>query len=191
MAFFESFFVDTYVADLTLFFPCHTSSDSSFHNAPSLIPRNTHQPASPFNGRAFCQNINDQSFHEQSETRTRFSPEYIDLPSAMLGAINSGNSCMDEGFELARIQMPPNPFFGMIPACQLLTAFRTSPKHLALMLEPNIHTAFRRLQVNFVHKPGALDAQNLSVKINISHRRSPPGNRLHYAATHGKPGRTI
>ncbi len=143
-----------------MFLSCQTSSDRSFHNPQSLIPRNTHQFASPFHGRAFYQNINDQPFHEQSKPRTKFSPENFDLLDAMFRAIHSGYFCMDECFELARIQMPPNPLFSMISENQFLTAFRASPEHLALMFESNIHMSYRRLQINFVYKPGGRDAQS-------------------------------
>jgi hypothetical protein len=82
-------------------------------------------------------------------------------------ALHSRHPGVKIRLELAGVQMTPDAFRSMIVYRQLRPAFRTNPAKSFLMDRPDIHTAAADIQLNTLHFPGLLQAQDMAIKFGI------------------------
>ena len=82
------------------------------------------------------------------------------------------NPGMEEGLELAGIEMTPHPGLGRVPTSQLAATGRTAPADAGSML--NVHTASGRIQLDVGNKPRVAQPQNPRIQVRVLHGR-PPG----------------
>ena len=69
--------------------------------------------------------------------------------------------------------MPPYPLLGMVPAGQRLLALRTRPHVAGRMINPDLHSFFRHLQLDSIHEPRPAQTQHPLVQLRISHGHPP------------------
>ena len=92
--------------------------------------------------------------------------------------------------KLTRIHVAPDPFLRMVPAGECLATFGAFPMDAKIMLYPDINPLLGNLQLYSGNIPRAFKAQNLFIKIGVTHQNPPFGDSLYHITTHGKVGRT-
>jgi hypothetical protein len=123
------------------------------------------------NGGALAQHIDDQAFHEQGEAPFGLGPRHFDLKHAVLRAFHARDSGMEEGLELAGIEVTPCSRLGMIPTSQLAATGRTAPSDTDSMLNMDIHPASCRVQFDVGNKPRVAQPQNPRIQVRVLHAR--------------------
>jgi len=174
VTFAEGLLIDTKIACGGGLLPGLPSSDSSIHDVPGLIPADPHEPAGAGHGGTLAQHIDDQTLHEQGKTPFSLGPRHFHLKHAVLGALDARNPGMEEGLELAGVEVTPHPRLGMIPASQLAATGRTAPSDASRVLNMDIHTASGRVQLHVGNKPRFAQPQNPRIQVRVLHGR-PPG----------------
>lgn len=119
-----------------------------------------------------AEELDGHAFHEQHEAEPGLGPSGPGLAHAVLRAVLPGNAGVDEGLELAYVQVPLGPFIGVIAAGQFASAFGACPQDYLLVGLPYAHLSGLRLKLHDLYVPRTVDAQNLRVKIDIFHRRN-------------------
>jgi hypothetical protein len=113
---------------------------------------------------------NHKAFKEKGKTGPGFSPGDLDLEHAMFGAIDPGNASMQICAKLTGVQMPPNSLLGMIPTRKCLATLRTFPMNSKIMLQPDVYTMLRDVQLYSGNIPGVFKAQYLFIKLGVAHQ---------------------
>lgn len=126
---------------------------------------------------ALGQHVDDQPFHKQGEAAFALSPRHFDLHHAVLRAVHSRNPCAQERLELARVQMTPCPWLGMITASQIPSANRARRSDSRAVLNSDVHPPFDRVQFNNPDKPWLGQAENPRIQVRVLNG-SPPGSTL-------------
>jgi hypothetical protein len=93
---------------------------------------------------------------------------------------------MEEGLELAAVQVPPDPLLGMIMERPFCPAFRTTPLDTLGMLNPDIDSLIFNIQLDFTYRPWTLESEQILVQAGIAHGLHPPFHEqtLSRPATH-------
>jgi len=84
---------------------------------------------------------------------------------------------MKEGLELAGVEVTPHPGLGMIPTSQLAATGRTAPADAGSMLNMDVHSASRRVQLDVTNKPRVAQPQNPRIQVRVLHGH-PPGRTI-------------
>jgi hypothetical protein len=132
------------------------------HEMPCLIPTDSQNYPGGLN-TGVAQNINGESFKQQSKPRIGLRPWQTYLPNAMLMAIYSGWSSMKKSLKLATVQMPPDSFFGMIMQGFSFLADRARPCHAFGMFSPNIHSLGDNIKFNPRNRPWLIEPQQMPI----------------------------
>lgn len=73
--------------------------------------------------------------------------------------------------------MTPDSRLGMIPTSQFTPTSRAGPADTRAMRHADVHTAFRRVQLNSLNKPGLGQPKYLRIQVRVLHG-CPPGRRI-------------
>jgi len=149
--------------------------NSLVHDVPGLVPTG----ASKMIGSgyiAFLQRVNYSVLKEQGESAASLSPGGQNLPNPMLGTFNSGQSTMNVGPKLARIEMAPYPLFAVIIYAYFLLTLGAVPLDTRTALYPDIHSARSRIKLNFAYFPGITEPKQGFIKFRVSDWH-PPSKR--------------
>jgi hypothetical protein len=87
---------------------------------------------------------------------------------------------MQKRLELTTVQMPPNPFFGMIVQPTLSSTLRTWPLQTLGVLDPDVHPLPFDIELNIRYKPWISKPQEMTIQIDIAHDSSPFGKRVYH-----------
>lgn len=119
-----------------------------FQDVPGLLPfrpRNGHRPGDRLSGQ---ENVDGQPLKEYRVTTPFRGPRHVDLFHAMLGAFHAWHVCVQDGLELATVQMPPLAIRHMVKTCQRLTAFGTREPGLPWMFDMDVDLLILDVQLD-------------------------------------------
>ena len=173
----EGLFIDAKIARGVGLLSGLPPPDGSVHDVPGLIPADPHEPAGAGHGGALAQHIDDQALHEQGEAPFGLGPRHFHLKHAVLRALHARNPGMEEGLELAGIEVTPYPGLGMITTSQFAATGRTKPPDTGSVININIHPASCRVQLDVGNKPRVAQPQNLGIQVRVLHGH-PPGRTI-------------
>ena len=80
---------------------------------------------------------------------------------------------MEEGLELAAVQMPPDPFIGVIVERSFSLALRTGPLDPFGMLDPDVNSLFFGVQFDPADGPGVYDTEQMLIQGGVAHYLTP------------------
>ena len=98
---------------------------------------------------------------------THFGQGNPSLEHAILRSVHTGDAHVQQGPELARVEMLPDPLLRMVPAGQRALEFGTRPSHRRLILDPDIHLPGNDAQFHLVDRPGMLESEDLPIEFSI------------------------
>jgi hypothetical protein len=82
--------------------------------------------------------------------------------------------------ELATVQVPPNPFLGMIVQPTLSSTLRAWPLQPLGVVDPDIHPLPVDVKLNIRNEPWIFETQQITIQIDIAHDSSPFGKRVYH-----------
>jgi hypothetical protein len=76
---------------------------------------------------------------------------------------------MQEGAELAAVQVPPHSLRGVVLQGRVRPALRARPRRSLLVSSPDIYALIGDVQVHLRDGPWTRDAQQVAVQLDVSH----------------------
>ena len=112
----------------------------------------------------------DQRLEQQRETAVRPRPgdRYLLDPALLTG--DPRHPCMQVGFVLKEVQMPPSLFLTVIGRTARNAAFRAGEPAALGEIQVDVQAFVRGVELALCHRPRRLDAQRHSKQVGITHR---------------------
>jgi len=109
--------------------------------------------------------FDNDTLRQSREPSVLFGPGQFHRARAMLGAVGSRRLGVQDGLELAGVQMPPLTYRLMVAQRTRRAAFRARPFQTCRVLQKHMHLAFGQLQINSLDTPRSADTKNGGVEI--------------------------
>jgi hypothetical protein len=156
------------------------------HQRPSFIPGDAQDAGGALDvGRK--QHLDRQYLEKMREAAARICPGHTNLAYPMFGARHSRRAGMQEGQELAAVQVPPHPLGQMVIHGKCLPALRAR-KSRSRRVARHLNMRLRHVQFHPLDRPRIAQPQQLPVQLVAVHRAAPlKALRDSVPSTHTKP----
>src|SRR5262249_53323258 len=108
------------------------------------------------------------------EAATGLSPGDENLLDTVLGACTARHVGLEDGLELARIQVPPTSRLGIVARTRL-AALGTFQGHSLASAEANDHGLALEVEIDIDDKPRLRKVEDLGIQITVAHNGPPDG----------------
>ncbi|MCQ5374775.1 MAG: hypothetical protein NO515_07195, partial [Candidatus Methanomethylicia archaeon] len=143
------------------------AANGTVHDPPRLVPGDAQDLRGLLN-RARPEEIDRQAFEEFGELGAWLSPGDDHLAGTVGRAIDPWHPGMDEGLELAAVEMTPHPLLVVIDAV-LHLALRAGEACTLGISYPDVYTPLLHTQFNTLHDPWSLQSQQVLVQLDVFH----------------------
>jgi len=147
-----------------------------------LVPADPEQPRDRAVAR-LEEESDGEGLEEQGEARVGLRPRHPYLPHAVFGAVDARDRSVDEGEELATVEMPPGPLLGVVMKPAGLAALGTGPPLAALVGELDVDPLAADVEVDAVDGPRRLDPEEVAVELRVLHPADDARNRAMAASS--------
>src|SRR5690606_31028678 len=97
------------------------------------------------------QPLDGYAFKQGREAAVGFGPWELHCARAMLAAVAAGRLGVEDGAELASVEMPPSALRLVVVEGAGLATFRARPLKTGIVPEMHVHLALRQFQINPIH----------------------------------------
>ncbi len=187
LAFGERFLIEAHVlGDLVL--PSQQAPlDGALHDAVRLVPTET-EDARGTENVGLPEHVDGEAFEQQREPRPWLGPRDADLPHAVLVTPDARNAGVQDGLELATVQVPPRSLLVVVMQPARRLALGARPRLALRVLREHVHAHLLHVQLDSRHSPRRLQAKNPLIQLRVSHRRivrpAQHARRLAHALLH-------